>query len=66
MKMGSNRDIESIEKKGEIYICPNCGYTDGFHISFDLASDNHAAEIILICPSCHRRFRVGFEVTLKD
>lgn len=58
--------IESISPEGEIRICPACGYRDGFHVSF-LPPDNKGnSEIILICPRCHRRFRVGWYVHLAQ
>ena len=35
MKMGSVDQAGTMEPKGEIYTCPACGYTDGFHVAFD-------------------------------
>ncbi|MDR4498012.1 MAG: hypothetical protein MRK02_08870 [Candidatus Scalindua sp.] len=43
----------SIDK--ELYICPQCGYEDGFHTSF-VRQTEETCKIILICPSCHSRF----------
>ncbi|MGQ3685253.1 MAG: hypothetical protein ACUBOA_09670 [Candidatus Loosdrechtia sp.] len=39
----------------EIHICPQCGYSDGFHTSFVRMIKN-TCKIILICPSCHARY----------
>jgi len=65
MEMGSNENIETIKPEGEIYQCPSCQYTDGFHISFKM-NGAQKAEIILICPNCHRRFQIGFKVDLNQ
>jgi transcription initiation factor IIE alpha subunit len=64
MEIGSEHKIQDIQTEGEIYICPVCSYKDGFHVSFKLDKSGKG-EIILICPKCHRRFRLGWEVTLK-
>jgi len=65
MEMGTDKDIATISPEGEIYTCPACGYTDGFHVSFKIIPDTDKAEIYLICPNCHKRFRLGWQVTLN-
>lgn len=64
MPMGSEEQIEAIAAEGEIYQCPSCGYTDGFHVSFNIVK-SQPSEVILICPNCHRRYRIGLNVTLN-
>lgn len=65
MQMGSQRSIEKIEPQGEIFTCPSCNYADGFHVSFNMSGDvKKTAEIFLICPNCHHRFRIGWNVTI--
>ena len=66
MVMGAKDRIGSIEPLGEIYTCPACGYTDGFHVSFKVQENNEDADIILICPNCHSRFELGWQVSLKS
>ncbi|MBW1698368.1 MAG: hypothetical protein JRK26_16385 [Deltaproteobacteria bacterium] len=66
MKMGSEQGIERIQPKGEVYKCPVCNYTDGFHVSFNMEAGSNLAEIVLICPSCHRRFNIGWKVQLEQ
>ena len=66
MKMGTKERIESIEPSGEIYTCPACGYTDGFHVSFKVHENKEDADIFLICPNCHSRFELGWQVSLKN
>lgn len=66
MEMGSDQKVQKIEFEGEIYTCPVCSYTDGFHVSFKKVDKSGKTEIILICPSCHTRFQAGWEVSLKD
>ena len=65
MEMGSHDKIQAIEPKGEIYTCPVCLYKDGFHVSFRINDASGRGEIVLICPSCHHRFDIGWEVSLK-
>jgi hypothetical protein len=47
------------------HTCDGCGYERGFHVSFERRDGYH--EIVLICPSCGQRFRVGWRFTsIKD
>lgn len=63
MEMGSSKEIGVLAPKGEIYACPSCGYTDGFHVSFRWNEGASEGEVYLICPSCHRRFRMGWQIS---
>jgi len=65
MEMGSTVKAEEIKPEGEIYACPSCGYSDGFHVSFKIAGNTRKADIYLICPNCHRRFRIGWQPDLS-
>ncbi|MDX1775194.1 MAG: hypothetical protein R3297_01285 [Desulfobulbales bacterium] len=65
MIMGKDM-IATIEPRGEIYTCPACGYTDGFHVSFKVHENNKDADICLICPNCHSRYELGWQVRLKS
>jgi hypothetical protein len=62
MEMGAGGEIKKIETRGEIYRCPSCGYEDGFHVSFCFEPKSSSAEVFLICPSCHSRFRLGWKI----
>ncbi len=64
MKFEANAPIHSIKPEGEISTCPVCGYRDGFHVSFQVAENHTNGHIILICPDCHHRFRLGWHVKL--
>ena len=66
MEMGSSGTIGHIDPKGEIYECPTCNYKDGFHLSFKMKGASGTGEIILICPNCHSRFKLGWCVTIED
>ncbi len=66
MEMGSQKEIEKIDLQEEFYRCPSCGYTDGFHVSFKMGKADRKAEVYLICPSCHSRFRVGWKVSMSS
>jgi predicted RNA-binding Zn-ribbon protein involved in translation (DUF1610 family) len=65
MAMGAKEAVGDIERRGEVYLCPACGYEDGFHVSFQFAAKGRRAEIYLICPNCHRRFRIGWHVAME-
>lgn len=65
MEMGSGNRVGKIEPEGEIYVCPSCSYTDGFHVSFKVKSATTVADIYLICPNCHSRFTVNWQVNLE-
>ena len=64
MEMGSEKAAGRIEPQGEVYQCPSCRYSDGFHVSFRMSQGGPKAEVYLICPSCHNRFRLGWEVSI--
>jgi hypothetical protein len=65
MEMGSQNPIGKIKPEGEIYTCPNCNYTDGFHVSFKMSEGvMKTAEIFLICPNCHYRYQIGWKVSM--
>ena len=66
MKMGSSKGIDAIQPDGEIYICPVCNYTDGFHVAFNMNTGTERGEIVLICPACHNRFTLGWKIQLSD
>ena len=65
MEMGTDKKIDPISPEGEIYTCPACGYTDGFHVSFKMVKGTNNAEVYLICPNCHKRFKLGWQVSLN-
>jgi len=66
MEMGSKDRVKTIRPEGEIYTCPSCGYTDGFHISFKMAGNTRKADIYLICPNCHSRYRINWQADLTN
>jgi hypothetical protein len=66
MEMGSKKKIGRIEPQGEIYECPSCGYQDGFHLSFRFNQKASSAEVYLICPGCHSRFRMGWKISVSS
>ena len=59
MLKSESEEILDLEVKDRTYICPVCGYTDGFHVSFK-KDDRDSIKIILICPECHSRFDPGW------
>ena len=64
MVMGSKKKIKGLKVQGELYKCPSCGYKDGFHVSFKWNKKSPNGEIFLICPNCHGRFRLGWNVSI--
>jgi hypothetical protein len=49
----------------ELHVCPNCGYEDGFHASFERLTEK-TCKIILICPQCHSRYDPDWTVEVKQ
>jgi hypothetical protein len=66
MEMGSRVKAGKIKPEGEIYTCPSCAYNDGFHVSFKVEDNTRKADIYLICPNCHSRFRIGWQADLPN
>ncbi|KPK28782.1 MAG: hypothetical protein AMJ61_01245 [Desulfobacterales bacterium SG8_35_2] len=66
MEMGSKDKVGEIRPEGEIYTCPKCGYSDGFHVSFKVKGNPRKADIYLICPNCHSRFLSGWQADLSN
>jgi len=54
--------IDKMEIKDELRVCPSCGYGDGFHSMFK--RDGELIRWLFICPSCHKIFDTGFKVPL--
>ncbi len=65
MEMGSKQEIGRIGSQREIYQCPSCNYSEGFHVSFKLNQQRWEAEVYLICPGCQTRFRIGLNVAIS-
>jgi len=42
-------------------VCPSCGYSKGFHVSF--RAEAQGPRIVLICPSCAAHYDVGWQVS---
>jgi hypothetical protein len=63
--MKTQAPIERLKPKEELSICPACGYTDGFHVSFKKSSRPAGWEIILICPQCHKKYSVTWHAQLE-
>jgi hypothetical protein len=56
--------VMKIDRKEDMSVCPSCGYEDGFHVSFHTPDRSKTSEVILICPNCHKRFRIGWQASL--
>jgi hypothetical protein len=56
--------IHTISAEGEFRVCPLCGYRDGFHSAF--RQDAGKTRWLLICPSCHAIFDLGYTVERGD
>ena len=65
MVMGSKKRIKELKAQRELHKCPSCGYQDGFHVSFKWNKMSSNGEIFLICPNCHSRFRLGWNVSIS-
>ena len=65
MKKKADTSVKKLPLSGDVSCCPACDYTDGFHVSFQLNSDNCTGSIILICPQCSGRFSAGWPIQLE-
>ena len=65
MVMGSEKRIKRLKTQGELYKCRSCGYKDGFHVSFLWSKKSGKGEVYLICPNCHSRFRLGWNILVS-
>lgn len=48
--------------------CAQCGYENGFHVSFRRATRDEQGNdvaIVLICPSCSAHFDIGLKTRLS-
>lgn len=65
--MGNNmvRPIQRIDPNEKVACCPECQYRDGFHVSLYTPDNETVSEVILICPSCHSHFALGWKVTVE-
>lgn len=48
--------IHKVEFQDEFRICPECGYTDGFHTM--LKKEGKDFKWLFICPACHKVFDI--------
>jgi uncharacterized protein YbaR (Trm112 family) len=53
--------IKKVEK--EFFKCDKCGYDKGFHVYF--ARQGEDCEIVLICPQCAQRYKIGWKTKLS-
>ncbi|MFA5801677.1 MAG: hypothetical protein WC911_04285 [Thermoleophilia bacterium] len=60
--MDISEDIISKAVEEEFHKCDICGYRRGFHSSFQRSKEG--CDIILICPECGQRYRVGWTAKL--
>jgi uncharacterized protein YbaR (Trm112 family) len=66
MEMGSKEGISRIKPESELYTCPGCNYTDGFHVAFQKMDNSKEWEVVLICPQCHRRYAIHWKINLEE
>ena len=62
MPPGTKESAEQIKLGDELHTCPGCGYTDGFHVSFKKAKSSKNWHVVLICPQCHARYQIDWNV----
>ncbi len=53
---------QQIDIDTDLTVCPECDYTNGFHVTF-LRNDDGKLKIILVCPSCSAKFDIGWTTT---
>jgi transcription elongation factor Elf1 len=58
--------IQQIKLDHELHTCPDCGYTDGFHVSFKKVKSSKKWHVVLICPQCHARYQTEWKASLDN
>lgn len=53
-------EVRKIAMDEEFRICPDCGYSDGFHSMF--RKEEKTTKWLFICPACHKVYDIGFTV----
>lgn len=66
MNQSDDGQAMKIKTRGSLSECPVCGYKDGFHVSFSGSEKSLKCKVILICPSCHKRFDIGWDIHLES
>ena len=51
--------VTKVHVKDEFRVCPECGYKDGFHVSFVRVPESAVLHLVFICPGCSARYDVG-------
>jgi len=57
--------MQTLEPRGDVSVCPACGYRDGFHVALQFQTDSDQGQIHLICPACHQRYDPGWDITAR-
>ena len=57
--MTPTKNPKTISVDTELTDCPECAYTNGFHVTF-VRSDGGKLKIILVCPSCSAKFDIDW------
>ena len=52
-------DVQTIDLGNGLTVCPECDYTNGFHVTFVRQADT-TVKIVLVCPSCSAKFEIGW------
>ena len=61
--------VKQLEVSNWQRACPECGYENGFHVSFRRTTQHEQdgnIAALLICPSCSTVFDVGLKVRLAE
>ncbi|MHC4562244.1 MAG: hypothetical protein ACYS8X_05665 [Planctomycetota bacterium] len=53
----SSPQPQAVNITDQLTACPECDYTDGFHVGF-VRNDDGELAIILVCPKCSARFDI--------
>ena len=66
MSIEDKKPVVQVKPKDELHTCPGCGYSDGFHVSFKKAKSSKSWNVILICPQCHKKYQIDWNVNLGN
>jgi hypothetical protein len=59
-------EVQKISPDREFSVCPQCGYTNGFHSVFLPGPKTNHLKWLLVCPSCSAVYDLGLKAPLES
>ena len=59
---GAPGEVRRVDVGEEFRVCPECGYENGFHVTFRPAGQGDSMDWLFVCPNCSSQFDLGLKV----